>query len=129
MRDFLILGIAVLLLNYTTAAQTRINPSVGYTFAQDTVKDKNQRPNIVWIVCEDIGLYIGAYGYKGVKTPNIDKLAKEGELYTRAYTTAGVCAPSRSTFITGMYQTAIGTMHMRTLNEDNLSNSLLPSCA
>ena len=114
MRDFLVLGIAVLLLNYTTtAAQARINPS-----------DKNQRPNIVWIGCEDIGLYIGAYGYKGVKTPNIDKLAKEGELYTRAYTTAGVCAPSRSTFITGMYQTAIGTMHMRTLNEDNPSNSL-----
>ena len=99
---------------------------VGYTFAQDTVKDKNQRPNIVWIVCEDIGLYIGGYGYKGVKTPNIDKLAKEGELYSRAYTTAGVCAPSRSTFITGMYQTAIGTMHMRTLNEDNLPNTPLP---
>lgn len=117
MRDFLMLGIAVLLLDYTTAPQTRINPS-----------DKNQLPNMVWIVCEDMGLYIGAYGYKGVKTPNIDKLAKE-ELYTRAYTTAGVCAPSRSTFITGMYQTAIGTMHMRTLNENNPSNSLLPSCA
>jgi len=128
MRDFLMLGIAVLLLNHNTAAQPRTNPSVGYTRAQDTVKDENQRPNIVWIVCEDIGLYIGAYRYKGVKTPNIDNLAKE-ELYTRAYTTAGVCAPSRSTFITGMNQTAIGTMHMRTLNEDNPSNSLLPSCA
>ena len=59
------------------ATATAITVScVGYTFAQDTVKDKNQRPNIVWIVCEDIGLYIGAYGYKSVKTPNIDKLAK-----------------------------------------------------
>ena len=116
MRDFLIPGIAVLLLNYTTVAQTPLNhPS-----------DKNQRPNIVWIVCEDISPYIGAYGYKGVKTPNIDKLAREGEVYTHAYATAGVCAPARSAIITGMYQTAIGTMHMRTLNEDNLSNSPLP---
>ncbi|MGE0589837.1 MAG: sulfatase [Cyclobacteriaceae bacterium] len=86
-----------------------------------------EQPNIIWIVCEDIGPFIGAYGYKGVKTPNIDQLAKEGELYTRAYTTAGVCAPSRSSFITGMYQTSIGTMHMRTLNEDNPKNSPLPS--
>ncbi|HKZ38020.1 MAG TPA: sulfatase [Chryseolinea sp.] len=86
-----------------------------------------KRPNIVWIVCEDIGPYIGAYGYKGVKTPTIDQLAREGELYTKAYTTAGVCAPSRSSLITGMYQTSIGTMHMRTLNEDNPKNSPLPS--
>lgn len=86
-----------------------------------------KHPNIVWIVCEDIGPYIGAYGYKGVKTPNIDQLANEGELYTKAYTTAGVCAPSRSSIITGMYQTSIGTMHMRTLNEGNLANSPLPS--
>lgn len=118
MRDFLIPGIAVLLLNYTTAGKTQLNPS-----------DKTQRRNIVCFVCEDIGPYIGAYGYKGVKTPSIDKLAKEGELYTRGYTTAGVCAPSRSTIITGVIETAIGTMHMRTLNEDHPSNSLLPSCA
>lgn len=97
--------------------------SFGALFAQE----KTDRPNIVWIVCEDIGPYIGAYGYKGVKTPNIDQLAREGVLYTRAYTTAGVCAPSRSAIITGMYQTAIGTMHMRTLNEDNPSNTPLPS--
>jgi N-sulfoglucosamine sulfohydrolase len=86
-----------------------------------------KQPNIVWIVCEDIGPYMGAYGFKGVKTPNIDQLAREGELYTKAYTTAGVCAPSRSSLITGMYQTSIGTMHMRTLNDDNPANSPLPS--
>jgi hypothetical protein len=88
---------------------------------------ESEHPNIVWIVCEDIGPYIGAYGYKGVKTPNLDKLALEGERYTSAYTTAGVCAPSRSAIITGMYQTSLGTMHMRTLNGDNPANSPLPS--
>ena len=73
-----------------------------------------QKPNILWIVCEDISPYLGCYGDSLVKTPNIDLLAKDGVRYTHVYTTAGVCAPSRSTLITGMYQTSIGTQHMRT---------------
>jgi N-sulfoglucosamine sulfohydrolase len=73
-----------------------------------------KKTNIVWITCEDISPYIGVYGEKAVRTPNIDQLAKEGIQYKHAYTTAGVCAPSRSAIITGMYQTSIGTQHMRT---------------
>lgn len=72
------------------------------------------KPNIVWIVCEDISPYVGAYGDSIARTPNIDALAKEGMLFTKVYTTAGVCAPSRSSIITGMHQISIGTMHMRT---------------
>jgi N-sulfoglucosamine sulfohydrolase len=75
---------------------------------------QQKRPNIIWITCEDISPFLGAYGNKLVKTPNIDQLAREGVRYTRVYTTAGVCAPSRSDFITGMYPTSIGTQHMRT---------------
>ncbi len=71
------------------------------------------RPNIVWVSCEDISAHIGCYGDPHATTPNIDQLAEEGVLYTHAFATAGVCAPCRSTVITGMYQTAIGTMHMR----------------
>lgn len=74
-------------------------------------------PNIVWIVCEDISPYLGVYGDATVRTPNIDALAKEGVKYTRVYTTAGVCAPSRSSIITGMNQISIGTQHMRTLTD------------
>jgi arylsulfatase A-like enzyme len=77
-------------------------------------KEQQKQPNVVWITCEDISPFIGAYGDKVVKTPFIDQLAKEGVRYTHAYTTAGVCAPSRSAIITGMYQTSIGTQHMRT---------------
>ena len=73
-----------------------------------------ERPNIVWITCEDISPYIECYGDKLVKTPNIDELSKDGVKFNAVYTTAGVCAPSRSSIITGMYQTSIGTMHMRT---------------
>jgi N-sulfoglucosamine sulfohydrolase len=75
---------------------------------------QQNKPNIIWITCEDISPFLGAYGDRLVKTPNIDQLAKEGVRYNCVYTTAGVCAPSRSDFITGMYPTSVGTQHMRT---------------
>ena len=78
---------------------------------------QQKRPNIIWITCEDISPFVGAYGDQLVKTPNIDKLAKEGIRYNYVFTAAGVCAPSRSSFITGMYPTSIGTMHMRTIGD------------
>jgi arylsulfatase A-like enzyme len=73
-----------------------------------------KRPNIVWVVCEDISPTLSMYGDHTAKTPALNKLAKEGMVYTNAYATVGVCAPSRSAIITGMYPTSIGTMHMRT---------------
>lgn len=75
---------------------------------------KADRPNIVWITCEDISPYMSAYGADAVKTPNIDQLAADGIQFQSMYTTAGVSAPSRSCLITGMYPTSIGTDNMRT---------------
>jgi len=73
------------------------------------------RPNIVWIVNEDMSPeHLGIYGGTGGETPNIDALAAEGLRYTQAYSTAGVCAPSRAAIITGAYQTSIGAHNMRT---------------
>ena len=71
------------------------------------------RPNVVWISAEDISPHLGCYGDPFAITPNLDQLAKEGVRYTHAFTTAGVCAPCRSGIITGMYQSTIGTHHMR----------------
>ncbi|HWN93790.1 MAG TPA: sulfatase [Methylomirabilota bacterium] len=71
------------------------------------------RPNIIWIVGEDLGPELRCYGDKNALTPNIDRLAREGARFTRAFTHAPVCAPSRSGLITGMYPTTIGTHHMR----------------
>lgn len=72
-----------------------------------------ETPNILWISCEDISPHLGCYGDPHAITPNLDQLADEGVLYTHAFTAAGVCAPCRSTIITGMYQNSIGTHHMR----------------
>ena len=75
------------------------------------------RPNIVWISTEDMSPRLGAYGDSLARTPTLDGLAAESMRFTRAFTTAPVCAPSRAAIITGMYQTAIGAQHMRTTED------------
>jgi len=76
-----------------------------------------EKPNILWVVCEDASVnWIGCYGNKHAKTPNIDALAKQGFRYKNAYACAPVCAPSRSTWITGVYATSTGTLPMRSRN-------------
>ena len=65
-------------------------------------------PNILWIVLEDTNPWMSCYGDQLIKTPNIDELATKGVLFERAYMTSGVCSPTRSALITGMYQTSIG---------------------
>ena len=74
----------------------------------------SQKPNILWITVEDISPSLSMYGDSTAKTPNLDKLASESLIFTEAYTTVGVCSPSRSSIITGMYPVSIGTHQMRT---------------
>ena len=78
------------------------------------LRAQDEKPNIIWITCEDISPYMSVYGDRVVSTPNIDRLASEGMRFQSVYTTAGVSAPSRSCIITGMYPMSIGTQHMRT---------------
>jgi N-sulfoglucosamine sulfohydrolase len=77
---------------------------------------KESRPNILWITCEDLSPRLGCYGDRTVPTPNIDRLAREGVLYTNAFATTGVCAPSRHALITAMYPTSTYALHMRNLS-------------
>ena len=79
-----------------------------------TEKKADKPLNVVWISCEDMGPILGAYGNTIIKTPNLDRLASEGVLYKNAYSTVGVCAPSRFSIITGMYSARLGAHNMRT---------------
>ncbi len=72
-----------------------------------------KRPNILWITCEDISPHLGCYGDKYATTPNLDKLASQGVLYTHAFATSGVCAPARSCIITSVYPSTLGSQYMR----------------
>lgn len=100
------------LFGFSPTAGAILFASAGFIVAPK--KQPSQHPNILWITVEDMSpQHLGCYGGKVAKTPNIDQLAREGVLYTHAYSTAGVCAPSRCALITGMYQTSIGGHNMR----------------
>lgn len=78
----------------------------------------DSRPNVIWIVAEDICPDLACYGHPLVKTPHLDQLAAEGIRFTRAYATCSVCSPTRSAFFTGMFQTSIGAHHHRSHMDD-----------
>lgn len=80
-------------------------------------KNIDKRPNIIWLVAEDLGLYIPSFGDSTITTPNLSRLAEEGVRYNNVYSVSGVCSPSRASIVTGMYPTSIGAHHMRTLSQ------------
>ena len=77
-------------------------------------------PNILWISSEDNGPHLGVYGDSYADTPNLDALGARGMIYRNAWSTAPVCAPARTTIISGMYPPSTGSQHMR-------SSTRLPS--
>ncbi|HCI54524.1 MAG TPA: sulfatase, partial [Bacteroidales bacterium] len=77
-------------------------------------KVPDELPNILWITSEDNSAYFtGCYGNTFATTPNIDRLASEGFLYTHAYATNAVSSPSRNTILTGVYSASNGNENMR----------------
>jgi iduronate 2-sulfatase len=92
-RDFL-KGLAV-------GAVAVVGSSVGYGGA---VVDRRRRPNVVMIVCDDLNDYVSGFaGHPQARTPNVAKLAESGVAFRRAYSNNPICAPSRSSFLTGIY--------------------------
>jgi N-sulfoglucosamine sulfohydrolase len=107
---FVIIFSFVLLLSCDKSKrQTEVNLS---SVAQSI--DLNSKPNILWIVAEDMSEYIPSFGDSTIVTPNLSKLAAEGISYDNFYAPHPVCAPARAAIITGMYANSIGASHMRT---------------
>lgn len=71
------------------------------------------QPNILLLVAEDLSPRLGSWDDAVANTPNLDALAATGIRYTRVFTTAGVCAPSRAALVTGQHQISFGAQHMR----------------
>jgi arylsulfatase A-like enzyme len=105
-----LLKLAFLLCLCTTSCKTKNEKPKKETKA---VFELPERPNILWLVTEDMGAYIPPFGDNTVATPNLSRLAKEGVIYPNLYSTSGVCAPSRAAIATGMYPSSIGANHMR----------------
>ena len=81
--------------------------------AATTPPESPEPPNILWITTEDMSPAVGAFGDDYARTPNLDRLARDGVRYTRAYATAPICSPSRSALITGVHASSLGTQHLR----------------
>ena len=86
-------------------------PSAAALFAGEP--KRVEKPNILWLIAEDISPHFGCYGDQVIQTPNVDRLASKGVLFERAFVTGPICSPSRSALITGMYQTSIGAQNHR----------------
>jgi uncharacterized sulfatase len=84
------------------------------------------RPNVLWITSEDNGQQLGCYGDHFATTPHLDSLAAKGMMYLHAWSNAPVCAPARTTIITGMYPTSLGAQHMRSAVKLPIDFKLLP---
>lgn len=84
-----------------------------FTLGIPTMSRAAERPNVVWIIVDDMSANFSCYGETRVATPHVDRLAREGVRFSHAYVTAPVCSPCRSALITGMYQTSIGAHHHR----------------
>jgi N-sulfoglucosamine sulfohydrolase len=99
--------------------RTLLKTAAGFpAIIQSRMGAANDKPNIVWLLGEDIGPLLGCYGNPLVRTPNLDKLASEGVRFDRAFTTAPVCSASRSAFNVGLYQIHTGTHHHRSHRKD-----------
>ena len=87
--------------------------SVGVMTAEKVWAGAEDKPNILWVTSEDNGPALGCYGDTFADTPNIDGIAAKGMIYERAWSAAPVCAPARTTIISGVYPPSMGAEHMR----------------
>ncbi len=89
------------------------------TGQSSVVANAPARPNILWLIGENIGHDLGCYGERLVATPHLDRLATDGVRFKRVFATSPSCAPSRSAFFTGVYQTTTDTHAMRSHRDDD----------
>lgn len=104
----------LLLAGLALAVQMGCNSPVKESVSENPPLDLPDRPNILWIVAEDLSPFLPSWGDSTVETPNISRLVAEGVKYTHVFSPSGVCAPSRAAISTGMYPAHIGAHHMRT---------------
>lgn len=86
-------------------------PATFHAAADEQKSTPASRWNVLFLIADDLNNMVGCYGYSLAKTPNIDRLAAEGALFQRAYNQFPLCAPSRNSFLTGLYPGSTGVIN------------------
>jgi len=114
-------GLAAVASNCGGAADRAANPGdgdLGQPRRASSGPGLSSRPNILWLIAEDLSPDLACYGNRVVHTPNLDRLAGQGIRYSQAFITGPVCSAARSGLMTGMYQTTIGAHNHRSHRGD-----------
>ncbi|MEM7200159.1 MAG: sulfatase-like hydrolase/transferase [Planctomycetota bacterium] len=108
-------GLAMLAALVATPSDQRLSAQAptDQTSISPTPAPGAARPNVLWIVIEDMNAWLGCYGDATVPTPHLDALASRGLRFDRAYMPAPVCSPTRSALVTGAMPTTLGLHHHR----------------
>ena len=85
----------------------------------ETKSEEKQKPNIIWLMAEDMSTDLETYGMSNVKTPHLNKMAAEGIRFDNAFVTNPICSPSRSAMM-------VGTHQIRTNSHNHRSNRKIP---
>ncbi|MEM9918002.1 MAG: sulfatase [Bacteroidota bacterium] len=109
-RFIYFLGLCGFMMHWSSCSESPLENSASEVKAPQWPK----RPNILWLVAEDLSPVIPPFGDSTVSTPNLSRLAAEGICYPNTFSPSGVCAPSRAAIALGMYPSGIGAHHMRT---------------
>jgi uncharacterized sulfatase len=88
---------------------------LGISGSPGAAVEETPRPNILWLTCEDMSPNLGSYGDRYATTPNLDRFAARGLRYLNVWSNAPVCAPARTTLISGLYPPSTGSEHMRSM--------------
>ena len=94
--------------------------------ASTAVAQKADQPNILWVTCEDMSSNLGCFGDKYAESPRLDALAAKSLRYTCCWSNAPVCAPARTTIISGMFPPSLGAEHMRSLTKMGVGQVMFP---
>ncbi len=109
MRSLIFLFTAICIACCIACPALAQKPSRTSPKTRDAAKRQPAKPNVIFILADDLGWGdLGCYGNEKIKTPNLDKLAGSGILFTHFYANAPVCAPSRAAFFTGRYAESSG---------------------